>query len=512
MKVSTRLGVLVATALCAMMVLAGVGLVTLKHSMMEDRRNQIADTLHMATQLLGYYQGLESAGTLTHDEAQRQAKIALSNLNYADNHYIWVRLPDGTTVVRRGDPSMIGKILHGQTMDGRSDTDAYREAMDKDPVGFVFLKVLKPGSTEFVPKLNGIVDFKPWEWWVGTGFFNTDIDAAFWRIAMRYIAIFVVAVIVLGILSWRMFRSILLALGGDPAYASQVTGTIASGDLSAPIVVQAHDRHSLLYSIAQMQGGLAQTVATIRTGVDAIKTGSREIALGNADLSSRTEEQAAALQQTAASMDQLTATVKLNAESAREAGALATQACQTTQNGQAVVADVIATIGKINEGSAKMVQIISVIEGIAFQTNILALNAAVEAARAGDQGKGFAVVASEVRTLAQRSAAAAKEIGTLINESVRQVADGTALAGRAGEAMDGAVTAIQRVSTLVSESEVSAREQSQGIGQIGQAVTQMDEVTQQNAALVEQASAATTALAEQAERLALAVSVFKLGG
>jgi methyl-accepting chemotaxis protein len=255
---------------------------------------------------------------------------------------------------------------------------------------------------------------------------------------------------------------------------------------------------------------LKKLVDEIKVSVDSINTASKEIAQGNTDLSQRTEEQASSLEETASSMEELTSTVKQNAENAKQANQLAIGASGVAGKGGAVVGQVVGTMASINESSRKIVDIISVIDGIAFQTNILALNAAVEAARAGEQGRGFAVVAAEVRTLAQRSAAAAKEIKGLIGDSVEKVENGTKLVGEAGQTMEEIVTSIKRVTDIMAEISAASSEQSAGIEQVNQAITQMDEVTQQNAALVEEAAAAAESLEEQAQNLSASVSVFKL--
>ncbi|MGN6319015.1 methyl-accepting chemotaxis protein [Trinickia sp.] len=286
---------------------------------------------------------------------------------------------------------------------------------------------------------------------------------------------------------------------------------IAAGDLRKPIVVRTHDEMGLmLEGLSKMQRSLTETVRTVRSGSESIASATKEIAAGNLDLSARTEEQAASLQETTSSMDQLTGTVRQNAENARQASALATNASAIANKGSAVVGQVVGTMGEINDSSAKIADIITIIEGIAFQTNILALNAAVEAARAGEQGRGFAVVAGEVRALAQRSSGAAKEIKTLIDTSVERVQSGSALVGEAGRTMEEIIAAVQRVTDIMGEIAAASEEQSGGIGEVARAVSQMDEVTQQNAALVEQASAAAQSLQEQAERLRSAVSVFQL--
>ena len=286
---------------------------------------------------------------------------------------------------------------------------------------------------------------------------------------------------------------------------------IAGGDLVKRIDVESdNEMGQLAHSLRHMQGELARTVGEVRQGADAIYSGASEIAMGNNDLSSRTEQQAASLEETAASMEELTATVKQNAENARQASHLALSASETAQKGGKVVDNVVQTMRDITASSQKIADIISVIDGIAFQTNILALNAAVEAARAGEQGRGFAVVAGEVRNLAQRSAQAAREIKSLIEDSVNRVDLGSTLVESAGETMDEIVNAVTRVTDIMGEIASASDEQSRGIDQVGLAVAEMDRVTQQNASLVEESAAAAAALEEQASRLTQAVAVFRI--
>jgi methyl-accepting chemotaxis protein len=290
-----------------------------------------------------------------------------------------------------------------------------------------------------------------------------------------------------------------------------VARKVADGDLTSVIVVTRRDETGkLLQALSDMNNGLLKIVSQVRSGTDTIATASSEIAIGNMDLSARTEQQAGSLEETASSMEELAATVKQNADNARQANQLAMNASEIAVKGGNVVAQVVGTMGSINEASRKIVDIIGVIDGIAFQTNILALNAAVEAARAGEQGRGFAVVASEVRSLAQRSATAAKEIKHLIDDSVTQVDIGQDLVQQAGATMTELVASVQRVTDIMGEISSANHEQEAGIAQINLAVTDMDAVTQQNAALVEEAAAAASSLQEQANELASAVSVFKL--
>ena len=303
---------------------------------------------------------------------------------------------------------------------------------------------------------------------------------------------------------------LLKQLGGEPDYAARIANQIASGDLAAVIDVKDSDHTSLLVAMKSMRDSLVNIVAQVREGTDTIATASGEIAAGNLDLSARTEQQASSLEKTASSMEELTATVKQNADNARQANQLAASASEVARKGGTVVSQVVETMGSINESAKKIVDIISVIDGIAFQTNILALNAAVEAARAGEQGRGFAVVAAEVRNLAQRSAAAAKEIKTLIGDSVEKVEVGSKLVGQAGTTMEEVVDSVRRVTDIMGEITAASQEQSAGIGQVNQAIIEMDSVTQQNAALVEEAASAAKSLQDQAAEVANVVSIFKL--
>jgi methyl-accepting chemotaxis protein len=307
-----------------------------------------------------------------------------------------------------------------------------------------------------------------------------------------------------------IIRSVSQEIGGDPAYAREAAYQIAQGNLVFPFEISDENETSLLFSMANMQAQLSGTITTIEASSTAIADAARQIAESNMDLASRTEHQAASLQETAASMEQLTATVKQNSESAEQASELAKEARSVANEGSAIVLDVVRTMANISESSDRVAEIISMIEGVAFQTNILALNAAVEAARAGEHGRGFAVVAGEVRSLAQRSASAAKEIKALIETSSLRVKTGAELVRRAGDTMGRVESAIGRATTIMTEIALASFEQSRGIEQVGIAVGQMDEVTQQNAALVEEAAAAAASLDKQAARLRSAVSVFRV--
>ncbi len=332
-------------------------------------------------------------------------------------------------------------------------------------------------------------------------------ESAMWVL----LAAFMLITSAMGVFLWKVARDLTSQLGDDPSQAVAVAKEVGAGNLSSAVHLQPGDETSLMAQLQHMQASLRQVVTNVRLGSESVATASAEIAQGNHDLSARTEQQAAALEQTAASMKQLSATINQNTDSARQANQLALNASSVALQGGKVVNQVVETMKGINESSRKIADIISVIDGIAFQTNILALNAAVEAARAGEQGRGFAVVASEVRSLAGRSAEAAKEIKNLIGTSVERVEHGTALVDQAGSTMTEVVDSIKRVTDIMGEISAASTEQSTGVAQVGQAVAQMDQSTQQNAALVEEMAAAASSLRSQAQELVEMVAPFNLG-
>ncbi|MDQ1817683.1 methyl-accepting chemotaxis protein [Massilia sp. CCM 9210] len=378
-------------------------------------------------------------------------------------------------------------------------------AFNSEGAAKVIAQRIDPLNQKTLDVLNKLVDKQQLE---ADDFLKKSVLAD-QRVGMIMFAVCALAVALGVVCALVITRSIAAPLLG----AVRVAKKVAAGELTSEIRVEGKDETSeLLQALKDMNDSLSKTVGDVRSGTDMITVASQEIASGNADLSSRTESQASSLEETASSMEELTSTVKQNADNARQANQLAVSASSVAVKGGAVVSQVVDTMGSIKESSRKIVDIIGVIDGIAFQTNILALNAAVEAARAGEQGRGFAVVASEVRNLAQRSAGAAKEIKSLIGDSVDKVDAGSKLVDEAGQTMDLIVTSIKQVADIMGEITAATQEQSNGIEEVNQAITQMDEMTQQNAALVEQAAAAAESMQEQAQLLAAAVSIFKLNG
>ncbi len=511
LSVARRLALLTASAVLGVMVLAAVFLWSERALILQERQDSVRQSVEVAHGVLAHFQALAVQGKLSQDEARLQAAETVRGMRYNGNDYFWINDLQQIMVMHPIKPEMQGKDLTDfKSTDGQLLYSNFNKIVRASGAGFVPYLWPKPGASQPVQKISYVKGFEPWGWVIGSGVYVDTVDTTVSSRALGFAVGTLLLMLALLAIGMVIARSVLRQLGGEPAYAHDITQRIAQGDLALRLDLQPGDQGSLLHGINAMRDQFADIVRQVRGGADGVSTASSEIAQGNHDLSARTENQANALQQTAASMEQLSATVQHNAENAAQASQMAVDASAVAVKGGQVVAEVVDTMRGINEASRKISDIIQVIDGIAFQTNILALNAAVEAARAGEQGRGFAVVASEVRSLAGRSAEAAKEIKTLINTSVERVASGTVLVDQAGSTMTEVVSSIARLSSIVTEISSASREQSAGVAQVGEAVMQMDQATQQNAALVEQMAAAASSLNSQAQELVQTVAVFKL--
>jgi methyl-accepting chemotaxis protein len=433
------------------------------------------------------------------DEVNNEIKqISAANTEYQESMAVLARM-----IIDPDAKALLSRIAAGQAATAPGVEKATTLAKKQGDVVPVLLSSVVPHQRTWLAAIDEMINHQQ----KLAKETSAEANSAYDNARTLTLALAAAALAIGAFVAWYVTHSITTPLQG----AVHVARRVADGDLSTRVLVESEDETGqLLAALRDMNESLVRIVGEVRVGTDTITTASNEIAHGNMDLSARTEDQASSLQMTASSMEELTSTVKHNADNAAQANKLAATASEVAVRGGAVVAQVVDTMGSINESAKKIVDIIGVIDGIAFQTNILALNAAVEAARAGEQGRGFAVVASEVRNLAQRSAAAAKEIKALISDSVEKVGAGAKLVDQAGTTMDEVVSSVRHVTDIISEIAAASNEQTAGIEQINQAIIQMDNVTQQNAALVEQAAAAAGSMQEQARNLSTVVSVFKL--
>ena len=509
---------MLATALVALLFMAVSSLLQQRSQIIESRRELLTTAVQSAHSIVASYQAKAASGAMPVEEAQKAAKDALRVSRFGgpegktEYFYIWTL--DSKGVMHPIKPEWEGQDMAGKVKDG-AGTDILKQistALNASSNGRVFVPTMfaRPGSQSLVPKLQYVIRVDGWNWMVGSGLYTDDIDQLVRKTLLSNLAIVLVVMLVVGGVGLLVTRSVLRQIGGEPTDAIAVMSEVAQGNLDTPIPDA--PAGSLLDGLGRMVVSLRQLVTEVRSATESIATASSEIAQGNNDLAHRTEDTASNLQSTASSMEELTSTVRQTSDSAQTANQMATSAATVAARGGEVVSRVVATMQDINASSNKISDIIGVIDGIAFQTNILALNAAVEAARAGEQGRGFAVVANEVRSLAQRSAEAAKEIKALIGASVEKVESGTQLVGNAGATMTEIVESVQRVTDIIGEIRSATSEQSQGIAQVNTAMNQLDQMTQQNSALVEQSTAAADSLREQAMKLTQVVALFRVNG
>ncbi|NML14847.1 methyl-accepting chemotaxis protein [Azohydromonas caseinilytica] len=456
------------------------------------------------------WQEQEATGKVSRAQAQQHAMDEIRAIRYDGKEYVWINDMVARMVAHPIKPELEGKDMsQTQDPDGKRLFMEFVETVKRNGSGYVDYLWPKPGEQANSPKRSYVAGFAPWNWVIGSGVYTDEVRAAAWRFAAVSLATALVVGLVVLAFVQRMANGLQRRLDN----AQQALQAIAGGDLTRPVSAgRADEIGRLLQALERMRQDLGRMVAQVRAGSDGIGGACAQIASGNADLASRTEQAASELQRSAASMQQLAGGVQASAESATSAHALAAGAADVAQRGGEVVHRVVATMDEIQAGSRRIAEITGTIDGIAFQTNILALNAAVEAARAGEAGRGFAVVAGEVRALAQRSAAAAREIKDLIGGSVDKVEAGSRLVTEAGGTMDEIVSQVRRVAQLIGDVGVSLQQQAEGIAQARDAVGQLDTHTQQNASLVEETAAAAQHLREQAQRLESAAAVFRLEG
>lgn len=475
---------------------------------LEERKRGVQQTVSAALGVVKYFQGQVAQGKLSTAQAQQYALAELRTLRYGDGEYFWVNDLQPKMLMHPIKPELDQTDLRDVVdPDNKRLFVEMADVVRKEGKGFVFYRWPKPGIDKPQPKVSFVQGVPEWGWVVGSGLYTDGIDETMSKTA---IAIGLGGLALAGVL-FLLGRGIANSITRPLDIAINAAERIAGGNLAGQIKPGADDEvGKLMTSLATMNSNLVSIVERVREGTNAINMTSSQIASGNVDLSARTEQQASALQETAASMEQLTATVKQNAEYAVRAHDMAVSASTIATTGGTTVAKVVESMDAIRASSNKIVEIISVIDGIAFQTNILALNAAVEAARAGEQGRGFAVVASEVRNLAQRAATASKQIAALIEASVQQVGTGAQYVQQAGQTMQKIVVEISGVASVMEQITHASKEQATGLEQVTAAVSEMDQVTQQNAVLVEEAASSSVSLREQAEQLSIAVSAFEL--
>ncbi len=481
---------------------------TQSESAMQARMDATRQHVEVAHGMLAWAHAQEASGKLTREQAQQLALQAIKPLRYDGTEHFWINDMQPRMVMHPVQPELDGTDVSGlKDPNGLALFNAFVATVRASQQGFVAYQWAKPGNDQPVDKISYVKGFAPWGWVIGSAVYTGDLREAIWRQVLRNLAVVAVSMLIAGYLFLSFYR----VMDGGLKETRRHLHAMTDGDLTTSPFPWGNDEAAeLMLELRSMQDSLRRMVLGVRQSSDEIVHSSHQIASGAHDLSARTEQAAANLEESASSMEQISATVQKTSDHTAEAASVAHQNAQVAADGGRAMRDIVVTMDGIRASSAKITEIIGTIDSIAFQTNILALNAAVEAARAGEQGRGFAVVASEVRSLAQRSAQAAKEIKALISGSVDQVEAGTHIVRNAGTTIENIVTSSKRVNDLLSEIAIGAREQTAGIGQIGQAVNELDRMTQQNAALVEQTAGAASAMNGQALTLAGQVARFKM--
>jgi methyl-accepting chemotaxis protein len=513
LSLSARVWLVVVVAVAGLVVLTVMSCFDGRGLLMQARERALSDEVATATSLIDSYRARAAKGEFNEAEAQRLALQAVSALRW-NNGTGYVYVFDSNLVMRMHPvmPERDGKNI-------RDDHDStgkyfYRDMLaadQRDGYGLTEYMWPMPGSKGDKHKITYTSFYKPWDLHVAAGAYFVDIDAQFNQMLKRRLLRATLVALLVLLVVWASMRSIRQSIGGEPSVAVVMASRIADGDLrddGAPAAAPG----SLLDALGRMRGKLTEVVGEVQQSAQTVTSAAQQIARGNEDLSYRTQEQASSLEETAASMEEMTSTVKQSADNAQHASQLAIAMRMEAERGGNVAARASVAMQDIQQASAQIADIVSLIDEIAFQTNLLALNAAVEAAHAGEQGRGFAVVADEVRNLAQRSARAAKDIKTLISDSAEKVQAGSQLVDESGQALAAIIASVKKVVDIVDEIAAGSQEQSGGIEQVNRAVMQMDEATQQNAALVEEAAAAARAMQEQADRLNAQMGYFRVHG
>jgi methyl-accepting chemotaxis protein len=512
MSLAARVWLVIVIVVAGLLTLTVMSAVASRRLQMEARERSLGDQVASATAVMQSFVDRANAGEFSQDEAKKRAFAAVSAMRWNDGAgYVYAFDSSLTMRMHAVMPKRVGKNIHDEA--DSTGKYMYRDMLaadQRDGHGVTEYMWPMPGSKGDKLKITYTRWFMPWDLHVAAGAYFVDIDAEFQHMLIgSLLRALLVAMLVIGVV-WESMRSIRLSIGGEPAHALALAGLIASGDLRSDEAQYVPPAASLMDALLRMRGKLTQIVSKVQEGAQGVTSAAQEISRGNDDLSQRTQEQASSLEETASSMEEMTATVKQSADHASQASQLAVAMRAQAERGGDVAARASTAMGAIQQASAQISDIVSLIDEIAFQTNLLALNAAVEAAHAGERGHGFAVVAGEVRHLAQRSARAAKDIKALINDSVEKVHAGSVLVDESGQALVGIIGSVKKVSDIMNELAAAGQEQSAGIDQVNRAVTQMDEVTQQNAALVEEAAAAAHAMQEQANLLHAQMGYFQL--
>ncbi|MCW3587693.1 methyl-accepting chemotaxis protein [Burkholderia cenocepacia] len=507
-----RLGLPLVLSLFCLMLLSVMDAYRNRDVRLEERKSDLVHATQIALATIEFYAKRADAGELSAEQAQKQAMDVIRGLRYgeAGSGYFSIVNSKGVVLMYPFDASIQNKPLSELNPKAAAIVQQQIELAARTGSGFQRFDYPKEtsGVTTDAPRIAYVDMYRPWDWVINTSLFVDDIDSAFQANLLQSLGILALIALVLSGIVVALNRGIARTIGGEPGDAVEIAGRIAANDFTAAIATAPDDRGSLLYSMKRMQANLSGAINGIKASADSIASAAAQISAGDLDLSRRTEMQAASLQETAASMAELSSRVGQNTDNVRQASQVAVQAVQSAERCNGVVSQVVEAMGSIDASSGRIAEIVGIIESIAFQTNILALNAAVEAARAGEQGRGFAVVASEVRSLAQRSSSASKEIRDLIHESVGRVRGGVELVNDAGTSMAEIVQAISRVTALMEEIAAASVEQGHGIDQVNQAVSEMDRATQHNAAYVEEVAAAAQSLDDQSKQLVAMISNF----